>query len=127
MLQVTELRPKENVSTDLIWSYSNYKHTWVRQEVFLPNITHRYYLHFEVRKGIRYINSIAIDDFSLSPECFGLNIPSEDLNGYDYWNSYINGLENDNNSIPDFVNVKGTVRAHCFNIFIIQGIWLNDV
>lgn len=59
-----------------------------------------------MRKGIRYINSIAIDDFSLSPECFGLNIPADDLVGYDYWNSYINGLENDNNSIPDFANIK---------------------
>lgn len=66
----------------------------------------RYYLHFEVRKGIRYIKSIAIDDFSLSPQCFGLNIPASELDGYDYWNPNINGLETDNNTIADFDNVK---------------------
>lgn len=46
----------------------------------------RYFINFEVRKGISYISDIAIDDVSLSPECFGLNIPPEELNGYNYWN-----------------------------------------
>ncbi|KRT83614.1 protein kinase, partial [Oryctes borbonicus] len=89
MLQVTELRPKENVSTELLWSYNNYKETWVQQVVILPNITYKYYLHFDLRIGIRYVRDIAIDDLSLSPECFGLNIPAEDLNNYSYYNPYI--------------------------------------
>lgn len=45
----------------------------------------RYYITFEARKGLRYISDIAIDDVSLSPECFGLNIPPEELKGYNYW------------------------------------------
>ncbi|KAI4469994.1 apical endosomal glycoprotein precursor [Holotrichia oblita] len=89
MLQVTELRPKENVSTELLWSYNNFKEPWVQQVVILPNITYKYYLHFDLRIGIRYVRDIAIDDLSLSPECFGLNIPTEDLNGYNYYNPYI--------------------------------------
>lgn len=32
------------------------------------------------------MSDIAIDDVSLSPECFGLNIPESELNGYNYWN-----------------------------------------
>ncbi|XP_017768942.1 PREDICTED: leukocyte tyrosine kinase receptor [Nicrophorus vespilloides] len=85
MLQVTELRPKENVSTDLFWSFNSFPDPWFRQVIVLPNITYKYFLHFEVRKGIIFVNDIAIDDVSLSPECFGLNIPSEELKGYNYW------------------------------------------
>ncbi|XP_057655482.1 tyrosine-protein kinase receptor isoform X1 [Diorhabda carinulata] len=85
LLQVTELRPSENVSTEMLWSYDDHGHQWVRQVFILPNITHRYFIRFEARKGIRYKSYIAIDDVSLSPECFGLNIPKDDLNGYNYW------------------------------------------
>lgn len=63
-----------------------------------------------MRKGIRYINSIAIDDFSLSPECFGLNIPPEELNGYNYWNPYIEPSLL-NKPHEDFLNVT---RKFCF-------------
>lgn len=35
--------------------------------------------------GMRIFSDVAVDDFSLSPECFGLNIPEEHLNGYNYW------------------------------------------
>lgn len=104
MLQVTELRPKENVSTELLWSYNTYRKLWVQQVVILPNITykyvtsfpiyymvtivfsHRYFLHFDLRLGFRYVKDIAIDDLTLSPECFGLNIPAEELKGYNYYN-----------------------------------------
>lgn len=42
-------------------------------------------MQFEARKGISYLSDVAIDDLSLSPECFGLNIPPEELEGYNYW------------------------------------------
>lgn len=45
----------------------------------------RYYLQFEARMGMRIYSDVAIDDFSLSPECFGLNIPPEHLQDYNYW------------------------------------------
>lgn len=47
--------------------------------------SYRYYLQFEARMGMRIFSDVAVDDFSLSPECFGLNIPEEHLNGYNYW------------------------------------------
>lgn len=43
-------------------------------------------MQFEARKGISSLSDVAIDDLSLSPECFGLNIPQSELNGYNYWN-----------------------------------------
>lgn len=39
--------------------------------------------------GMRIYSDVAIDDFSLSPECFGLNIPTEYLHGYNYWDPRI--------------------------------------
>ncbi|XP_025832818.1 ALK tyrosine kinase receptor [Agrilus planipennis] len=86
-LSVVEIKPKENVSTQLFWSYNNYGDIWVRKLFVLPNITHRYFLKFEAKRGIRYLGDIAIDDFTMSPECFGLNIPTEELQGYNYWNA----------------------------------------
>lgn len=32
------------------------------------------------------MSDVAIDDVSLSPECFGVNIPPEELQCYNYWN-----------------------------------------
>lgn len=85
LLQVTELRPNYNHSNDILWSYEDLGDRWVRKVLILPNITYRYFLIFEAKRGLRYISDIAIDDVSLSPECFGLNIPTEDLNGYNYY------------------------------------------
>lgn len=54
--------------------------------------------------GMRIFSDVAIDDFSLSPECFGLNIPQEHLQGYNYWDPRIF-----KHKIPhsDFVNKTG--------------------
>lgn len=43
--------------------------------------------------GMRIFSDVAIDDFSLSPECFGLNIPAEHLQGYNYWDPRIGGVK----------------------------------
>ncbi|XP_045462043.1 ALK tyrosine kinase receptor isoform X2 [Harmonia axyridis] len=92
LVQVTELRPNDNYSIDLTWSYNDYGDRWVRQSFILPNLTHRYYLSFEGKRGLRYISDIAIDDVSLSPECFGLNIPVTELKGYNYYDPMGNHL-----------------------------------
>lgn len=42
---------------------------------------------------MRIFSDVAIDDFSLSPECFGLNIPADDLQGYNYWDPRIGGVK----------------------------------
>lgn len=51
--------------------------------------------------GMRIYSDVAIDDFSLSPECFGLNIPTEHLQGYNYYDQRI--LQ-DKTPHEDFVN-----------------------
>lgn len=58
-------------------------------------------MQFEARMGMRIFSDVAIDDFSLSPECFGLNIPIEHLDGYNYWDPRI--LSNKQRH-KDFIN-----------------------
>lgn len=40
-LQVTELKPTDNYSTELLWSFIDYGDKWIRQVFILPNITHK--------------------------------------------------------------------------------------
>nr|CAH7767886.1 unnamed protein product [Callosobruchus chinensis] len=101
-LQVTEMRPSENVTKEILWSYRDFGDQWVRQVFILPNISCRYFLHFEAKKGVRYMSDVAIDDVSLSPECFGLNIPEEELQGYNYWNPVCQNIVRETHQ--DFVN-----------------------
>ncbi|KAH8372849.1 hypothetical protein KR009_006577 [Drosophila setifemur] len=84
-LSVVEMKEKENITTTLWWSTKNQGSDWLRAEYVLPNITSKYYLQFEARMGMRIYSDVAVDDFSLSPECFGLNIPEDHLSGYNYW------------------------------------------
>lgn len=85
-LSIVQIRDKENASDTLWWSTKNLGYDWYRVEMPLPpTITSKYYIQFEARMGMRIFSDVAIDDFSLSPECFGLNIPEEALNGYNYW------------------------------------------
>ncbi|XP_030763017.1 ALK tyrosine kinase receptor isoform X2 [Sitophilus oryzae] len=87
LLQVNEITPTDNKTTKIYWSYmEDHGDQWIRQVFILPNITHRYFMHFEAKKGYRYLSDLAVDDISLSPECFGINIPEEELQGYNYWN-----------------------------------------
>lgn len=67
----------------------------------------RYYLQFEARMGMRIYSDVAIDDFSMSPECFGLNIPVEHLQGYNYYDQRI--LQ-DKTPHEDFVNHTGMME-----------------
>ncbi|ENN79744.1 hypothetical protein YQE_03800, partial [Dendroctonus ponderosae] len=65
---------------------------WMRQVFILPNITNRYFVEIIAKRGYRFLSDIGLDDVSLSPECFGINIPKEDLRGYDYWSkSWLKG------------------------------------
>lgn len=56
--------------------------------------------------GMRIYSDVAIDDFSLSPECFGLNIPPEHLNGYNYWDPRV---LTDKTPHRDFLNKTGKI------------------
>lgn len=84
-LSLVEMRATENVTTTLWWSSKNLGLEWVRAYALIPNISSKYYLQLEARMGMRIYSDVAIDDISLSPECFGINIPAEHLNGYNYW------------------------------------------
>lgn len=51
--------------------------------------------------GMRIFSDVAIDDISLSPECFGINIPNEYLDEYNYWDYRGHTLTA---PLPDFIN-----------------------
>jgi anaplastic lymphoma kinase len=88
-VSVVEMKAKENVTTTLWWNSRSLGDQWNRVEVVLPNITSKYFFQIEARKGMRIFSDVAIDDFSMSPECFGFNIPSEHLGNYNYWDPRI--------------------------------------
>ncbi|CAH1791155.1 unnamed protein product [Owenia fusiformis] len=44
---------------------------WYRATVPIPAMSSSYVLRFVAKRGMRYTGDIAIDDMSLSPECFG--------------------------------------------------------
>lgn len=67
--------------------------------------------------GMRIYSDVAIDDFSLSPECFGLNIPIDKLDGYNYWDPR---LPMNKQTHRDFVNksceyTKNRIICHNFD------------
>lgn len=102
-ISVVELKAKENITTTLWWSSKNIGDNWHRVEVVLPNITSKYFMQVEARKGMRIYSDVAIDDFSMSPECFGFNIPVEHLGNYNYWDPRIGIYKN---PYIDFVDKK---------------------
>jgi anaplastic lymphoma kinase len=102
-VSVVEMKIKENITTTLWWSSKSPFDKWQRVEVVLPNITSKYFFQIEARKGMRIYSDVAIDDFSMSPECFGYNIPPEHLNNYNYWDPRI-GIHKKSQS--DFVDKK---------------------
>lgn len=61
--------------------------------------------------GMRIYSDVAIDDFSLSPECFGLNIPIDKLDGYNYWDPR---LPTNKQTHRDFIN-KSCKSYEIFN------------
>ncbi|XP_070504088.1 tyrosine-protein kinase receptor-like [Chironomus tepperi] len=109
-VSVVEMKAKENVTTTLWWSSKSIGDKWERVEVVLPNITSKYFFQIEARKGMRIYSDVAIDDFSMSPECFGYNIPPEHLNNYNYWDPRI-GI--DKKPHKDFVDKKFYELSTC--------------
>ncbi|XP_066255961.1 tyrosine-protein kinase receptor isoform X2 [Euwallacea similis] len=101
---VTELTPNENKTAKLYWSYmDDHGDQWTRLVLLLPNVTHRYFVTIEAKKGYRFLSDVAIDDVSLTPECFGINIPAEELQGYNYWNPKLD-IETAKETVDDFKN-----------------------
>ncbi|KAF7281667.1 hypothetical protein GWI33_004443 [Rhynchophorus ferrugineus] len=89
-IQVNEIALTDNKTIDIYWNFmEDHGDQWIRRVFILPHIKHRYFMRFEAKKGYRYLSDLAVDDISLSPECFGINIPEEELQGYNYWNPKI--------------------------------------
>ncbi|XP_050426861.1 tyrosine-protein kinase receptor-like [Adelges cooleyi] len=94
----------------LWWSFGNYGNTWLRTVVYLKNITTSYYLQFEARKFMSQKGDVAIDDIAMSPKCFGLDVPKEELKGYKYETAGVNDTNTYNVTPlkipvhPDFIN-----------------------
>ncbi|CAB3247223.1 unnamed protein product [Arctia plantaginis] len=84
-LNVVEMTNRGNITTSLWFSTKDKGENWYRASIILPNITHRYFLEFKTRRGMRIYSDSAIDDFSMAPECFGLNIDPEELGEYNYY------------------------------------------
>ncbi|XP_041986159.1 ALK tyrosine kinase receptor isoform X2 [Aricia agestis] len=84
-LDVVELTSRGNITTSLWFSTKDKGENWYRAAIFLPNITTRYYFLFKTRMGMRIYSDSAIDDFSMAPECFGLNIDPAELGEYNYY------------------------------------------
>nr|XP_042902778.1 leukocyte tyrosine kinase receptor [Parasteatoda tepidariorum] len=64
-------------STEILRSYGNKGNLWKKANVFLPNISNEFQLQFVASRGIGN-GDIAIDDITLSPECFGIGVPENE-------------------------------------------------
>ncbi|KAM3968747.1 LOW QUALITY PROTEIN: anaplastic lymphoma kinase [Aphomia sociella] len=84
-VEMVELTARGNITTSLWFSTKDKGEHWYRAAIFLPNVTRRYYLQFKTRMGMRIYSDSAIDDFSMAPECFGLNIDQDELGDYNYY------------------------------------------
>ncbi|XP_059480831.1 tyrosine-protein kinase receptor-like [Neocloeon triangulifer] len=68
------------------YSYGDRGDKWVRAIYNLSlNVEKRYAIQFEARRGYSSKGDIAIDDISMSPECFGLGVPPNETENYNYW------------------------------------------
>lgn len=125
-LSIVEIKDKENITTTLWWSSKNMGQEWIRAEQIIPNITSRYYFQFEARMGMRIYSDVAVDDFSLSPECFGLNIPEEELNGYNYWDPHFDTFMEPHKDFADKQG-KSTFLVFLYAINFYLSLILNSV
>ncbi|CAG5059936.1 unnamed protein product [Parnassius apollo] len=101
-VDVVEITNRGNHTTSLWFSTKDKGENWYRAAIFLPNVTRRYFLEFKTRMGMRIYSDSAIDDFSMAPECFGLNIDPKELGDYNY---YDQSLEEKTDPHPDFLDV----------------------
>ncbi|XP_052742746.1 tyrosine-protein kinase receptor [Bicyclus anynana] len=100
-VDVVEMTPRGNVTTSLWFSTKDKGENWLRAAIFLPNITRRYYFLFKTRMGMRIYSDAAIDDFSMAPECFGLNVNATELGDYNYYDPVFEEKTTPHNDFAD--------------------------
>ena len=72
-LYIVHLKPHINESVQVFWTFKEKNvGIWQDQVKTLPKIEYKYYLQFEVSQSYESKIGVAIDDISLSPECFGI-------------------------------------------------------
>ncbi|KPJ05831.1 MAM and LDL-receptor class A domain-containing protein C10orf112 [Papilio xuthus] len=112
-VDVVEITSRGNITTSLWFSTKDKGENWYRAAIFLPNVTRRYFLQFKTRMGMRIYSDSAIDDFSMAPECFGLNIDPKELGDYNYYDPT---FEEKTEPHPDFYDIpcKFTCQLNTF-------------
>ncbi|XP_025157747.1 ALK tyrosine kinase receptor [Harpegnathos saltator] len=102
-LYMVQMKQHGNQSSMLWWSYGKGNRMWENAVVALPAIKCRYFLQFEASRGYSSKSEIAIDDVSLSRECFGIGVPPEIVGDFNYYNPNIE-LETVPPQHPEFGN-----------------------
>ncbi|XP_067210065.1 ALK tyrosine kinase receptor isoform X2 [Linepithema humile] len=103
-LYLVRVKKHGNYSERLWWSPLGEKSNgWRNEAIPLPDIKNRYFLQFEGARGFYTKNDVAIDDISLSPECFAIGVPSNFSGNFDYNKSYIEDIPSRH---PDFSNIS---------------------
>uniref|UniRef100_T1JGN5 MAM domain-containing protein n=1 Tax=Strigamia maritima TaxID=126957 RepID=T1JGN5_STRMM len=83
-LNCIEKPPRREEKETVLWRKSgNQKDDWIRATVPLPKLLYNYRLQFVGSRGLRNHGYIALDDITLSPECFGIgvNLTDEEKRG----------------------------------------------
>ncbi|KYN34630.1 ALK tyrosine kinase receptor [Trachymyrmex septentrionalis] len=102
-LFLVQVKPHGNHTENLWWSYGTNSDIWHNEAVALPDIKYRYHLQFEASRGYSSKSDIAIDDISLSRECFGIGVPREIVGNFNYYAPVIES-EIMPPQHPDFIN-----------------------
>ncbi|KAL0123932.1 hypothetical protein PUN28_006035 [Cardiocondyla obscurior] len=102
-LFLVQVKPYGNHTENLWWSYGTDSDAWYSEAVALGDIKYRYHLQFEASRGYSSKGDIAVDDISLSPECFGLGVPRDVVGDFNYYNPIIES-EQVPPQHPDFGN-----------------------
>ncbi|XP_054281784.1 leukocyte tyrosine kinase receptor isoform X2 [Macrosteles quadrilineatus] len=80
------LKEQYNTQIKELWrSFGNQGNVWKRVIRPLPVVSQRYTLFFEAKKSYSMRGDVALDDYAMSPQCFGIgDFTKEELNGYHY-------------------------------------------
>ncbi|XP_046995881.1 leukocyte tyrosine kinase receptor isoform X3 [Schistocerca americana] len=112
-LYATEMDKKQSARI-LSRTFGDHGDQWWRIVAQLPNITERYRFRFEAKRGYSPRGDVAIDDFSMSPECFGLGVPQNETGNYRYNISYWEARRRPSTEPhPSFINATYYVLTTC--------------
>ncbi|XP_070151129.1 ALK tyrosine kinase receptor isoform X2 [Polyergus mexicanus] len=108
-LYLVQVKPFGNQTIRLWWSFKTNSDVWNNEAVALPDIRYRFFLQFEASRGITSTGDIAIDDISLSRECFAIGVPPDVVGKFNYFNPDIE-FERVPPTHPSFINTTTVIR-----------------